>query len=142
MQRRCAASDLTGKGEAFREDHLGFYRDIGLTWPPDLHSQSVASEFTVGHLSQRASEGAWAAHKAFQPEAEVEFVDVQKALHRLIPYTADGKTMTNPWRPTLTGLTGHSKIIMRYKSGDGAGYQMRSLLPAEHFALMVDPLSR
>jgi hypothetical protein len=110
------------------------YREKGIRWPPDL--ALCRSYFDVSQLSVRAQEAAWFLHNAFDPTGQVQFVDVQKSLGRLITRTPDG-VMNNPWRDVLTGLTGHGKIVVRYTTQEpNDPWTVRSLLPAEYFAAM------
>ena len=74
-------------------------------------------------------------HKTFELKGEVEYLDVQKSMKRLLNYNVDG-SMKNPWLvDRIQGLTGHSKFVVRYVETDTGTLKLRPLLAAERFAL-------
>ena len=104
-----------------------------MAWPPTLVPSPA---FDFGCLSARAREVAWYFHHAFPLEGGLEFLDVNKSMSRLSAQAADG-TWKNPWQQDrVSGLTGHTKFVVRYRDETVAGgVRMRPLLAAEYFAL-------
>jgi hypothetical protein len=127
----CMSVSLVAQEPEYKSDHLGYFREAQLAWPPDLSStQQVSFE----GLGVRASELLFFLHKRFPAERDgLEFADVNVNMKRLMAETSTGMPR-NPWQDRPHCLTGQSKIVVhRTVSCQSV---VRPLHPTEYFALI------
>ena len=128
------------KVAVYKDDHLDLYAQVKLPWPPDITGASYQG------LTRRAAEVLYFAHHVWPLEPcpdgtnEVEFLDVNNSLARLLGtkfvrgsgMQADLASLS-PWKSMAMTITSHSIVCLRAQVGSqvvlrkAAAYEVMAL---------------
>ncbi len=116
----------------FLDEHLDIFRLCGMKWPP-----SLGEKYAPMCLGRRIAEMAFFADHAWQPEAEIEFMDCNPSVGRITGFSRERcdklSGLRAPWKPYLTTITSMSKFIVRISSLN----KQRVVRPLEHWEVMA-----
>ena len=101
----------------WKTDHFGIFRANDEQWPiPDF--SDTGSHIEYNPFLPREREVAYALDRFFPPMADIEFVDVNPVIGRILSGHLDEdmkvKPNTTPWRPTSPTQVGSGKLVCRY----------------------------